>query len=155
MKRGLRLIAGITFTVLFLGAGAGPAMAALADREALERGISANKHALLKAQSELKYLTHDPKRVGQLKNKITLLTNDIQLKERRLEIYSMKAGDWMRLTDAAREKYLSQAEMPSKVMDSITLYVMGHPGELSQPLENILTYQSFRYRRSAESELLS
>jgi hypothetical protein len=144
----LRSILGAFCVTLFLTASAVTVTAALVDKESLERGISANQRALLKARAELARVPRDTNRAGQLENKIVLLENDTHLKERRLKLYLLKAGDWMRLPDALRKQYLREAEIPADAMDDFTLHIMERPGDMNKPLENVLADQSFRYRGS-------
>lgn len=131
-------------------ASAIPATAVLVDRESLERGISSNRHALSKTKTELVRSAGDKKNFERLKNKLALLENDTRLKEQRLELYLLKAGDWMRLPEGLRKRYMRQAGVPDDAMDDLTLYVMGHPTDLNKPLENILLNQGLRNRRSAK-----
>ena len=148
MNTGLRFLTGVVFSAVSFTSMAVPAKAVLVDRESLERGISANAHALLKAESELAK-SHDAKRIEELKRKILLLKNDTQLKEQNLQPYLLKARDWMNLPDEMRKKLVREAGLPADEIDLLTMYVMGHPSELDRPLQSILERESLQYRRAA------
>ena len=142
----LNLIGTALGTIGYLAVLASSAWA-VSDVDTLERVISANHHTIKRVKTEIAS-SKDKQQISKLKNKLAILENDVQTQQHRLDLYSMRAGDWVNLSDLSKQKHIRDAKLPAEYADSLTFYIMDHPTDINVTLGALLADQARRYSRT-------